>query len=80
MTSLPLGNLPDLQTLLCAQASLTSLDIRGVGDNLTTLRCGDQMRVTGTLALTLTPAQKEKWDESWSKDNGNVILDVRERE
>lgn len=80
LTSLTLGYLPYLQSLRCATCYLTSLDIRGVGDQLTTLKCGGQ--TNGTLTLTLTPAQKEKWDESWSADpsNSNVVLDVREME
>lgn len=73
-----ISKLTKLQTLYCYGCYLTSLDIRNL-DNLTTLKCGSQL--TGTLTLTLTAEQKEKWNNTWklAENNENVELVVKEK-
>lgn len=76
LTALSLSGSTKLWRLLCYNNNLTALDITQLS-GLSTLYCGVQ-NDGRILTLTLTAAQKTKWDSTWSSDtdNKNVILNV----
>lgn len=77
LTELNLSGLTSLVTLNCYKNRLTELDITQLS-GLSTLYCGNQ-NDGRILTLTLTAAQKTKWDSTWSydSDNTNVTLNVK---
>lgn len=77
LTELNLSGLTGLTLLFCEGNNLTALDITQLS-GLSSLDCGNQ-NDGRILTLTLTAAQKTKWDSTWSSDtdNKNVILNVK---
>lgn len=79
LTLLTVPQVPNLMALVMMNTRLSELDITGC-PNLTMLMCGNQTSDGTTpqmLTLTLTAAQKTKWDSEWSKDNQNVDVKVK---
>lgn len=70
LTTLDVSGLTQLTTLWCFSNNLTALDITQLS-GLRTLYCGNQ-NDGRILTLTLTAAQKTKWDSTWSSDSDNV--------
>ena len=70
LTELNLSGLTQLAYLACNSNKLTALDITQLS-GLRTLYCGNQ-NDGRILTLTLTAAQKTKWDPTWSSDSDNV--------
>lgn len=70
LTELNLSGLTQLAYLACNSNKLTALDITQLS-GLRTLYCGNQ-NDGRILTLTLTAAQKTKWDSTWSSDSDNV--------
>lgn len=77
LTTLDVSRQTQLTELWCFSNNLTALDITQLS-GLSTLYCGKQ-NDGRTLTLTLTAAQKTKWDSTWSSDrnNGRVTFDVK---
>lgn len=79
LESFAVPQVPNLMALVMMNTRLSELDITGC-PNLTVLMCGNQTSDGTTpqmLTLTLTAAQKTKWDSEWSKDNQNVDVKVK---
>lgn len=79
LTSLTVPQVPNLMALMMMDTRLSELDITGC-PNLTALMCGNQTSdgtTPQTLTLTLTAAQKTKWDSEWNKNNQNVDVKVK---
>lgn len=70
LTTLDVSGLTQLTELWCFKNNLTALDITQLS-GLRTLYCGNQ-NDGRILTLTLTAAQKTKWDSTWSSDSDNV--------
>ena len=85
LTSLDLTGVTKLKKIDCMSNNIPALDITGQSQ-LENLLCGEQTvdddKGVGDplfLRLTLTPAQKTKWDSIWVNEkwgNSNVILNV----
>ena len=80
LTSLDVSKLTQLTNLECHSNLLTALDITPL-TGLTKLICGYQKSGNLTLVLTLTSAQKTKWESTWLNSDyyntRNVTLDVK---
>lgn len=78
LTTLDVSGQTQLTELWCFKNNLTALDITQLS-GLSTLFCGNQ-NDGRELTLTLTAAQKTKWDSTWSSDsdNTNVTLNVKD--
>lgn len=70
LTTLDVSQLTNLTELWCFDNKLTKLDITRL-TNLNIIYCGRQ-KDSRQLTLTLTAAQKTKWDSTWSSDRDNV--------
>lgn len=77
LATLDLSGLTALLTLNCYANDLSALDITQLS-GLNKISCGRQ-NDSRVLTLTLTTAQKTKWDSTWSsdRDNGRVKLNVK---
>lgn len=78
LTTLDVSQLTNLTRLECHDNQLPALDITPL-TGLTELVCGHQDQGNLTLVLTLTVAQKTKWDSTWSSEleNTHVTFDLK---
>lgn len=79
LNTLDVSKLTQLTNLDCSANLMTALDITPL-TGLTTLICGYQKSGSLNLVLTLTSAQKAKWDSEWGKvynNTRNVTLNVK---
>lgn len=79
LTLLTVPQVPNLMALVMMNTRLSELDITGC-PNLTVLMCGNQTSdgtTPQTLTLTLTSAQKTKWDSEWSTSEDNKYVEVK---
>lgn len=79
LESFAVPQVPNLMALVMMNTRLSELDITGC-PNLTVLMCGNQTSdgtTPQTLTLTLTAAQKTKWDSEWSTSEDNKYVEVK---